>query len=152
MLGFYPMMRPVEPGFQIPEDSVDVREPLVGSLWRSDDSNVVDIVFKRRIRVPQPPVRSHPTAELDVTSQKCPEALRAGIGDRREPEPASALSPGPLVISIHQNLDRSDHHALVLSCTNSAASLAFCWAADKSLIDLNEARQLRTPIVDHPFA
>ena len=49
MLWFHAMMRPVEPSFQVPKSSVDMRKTLVCTLCPTYDADVVNEIRESRL-------------------------------------------------------------------------------------------------------
>lgn len=98
MLWFYAMMRPVEPSFQIPKSSVNMRETLVRALCPTDDADVVHEVRESRLRVSRPSIRANSTSGITIPLQKASETLFAGIGNQSKPQSTSAFFAFPVAL------------------------------------------------------
>jgi hypothetical protein len=143
------MMSSVEPGFKVSEHLVDVGESLVRALRLSHDPNVVDELFKSRVRVSPPAIGSDPTLGLHIFCQKSSQTLLGSVRDQGEPEPARALAPLAGLVLIDEYLDSAHDQALVPS---PASSRAFFGSSNECLVGFDQSGNLGAGVAHHAFA
>jgi hypothetical protein len=145
------MMGPIDPCFEVTENTMDMRGHPMGSLGGANHPYPMFVTHKSVVGITAPAIRSKCRPGFDILSQKMTDTHLTGIVQGRKPKPPGTFTALPAFVFIRQHLDGTDHQGLVFGRRHTTTSLAFCRAADDRLIGFEQAGEAASVLVDHPL-